>query len=336
MRQTSAPRAYAAWALAGLSATAALTLAPMSWHWVLLGGILAGLYYYIVYRLTDEPLARAMTIAYGKIGGNLVLLLTMLWSIYAAGAAAAGADMAYPEDRMSILAPTCMLLLAAFGGFSGAQTLARASAALALILGLIYAAVSLAALKQVELSRLAPWGSGAQAALAFASLLSASAVFYLPKPEGKLKRPGLLLAFGALPAVLAAVTAGCLSPALAARVPAPFYHMSKSLRILGILERMEPLVSAAMLAGFFCLTSLLTQSAAQIGATMCPQLHAKWWTLIVCALSFAAIWLVRATPQTVQTVLAGIFWGIFPLLTQCIVAVKKVRKKSKKRLDKRI
>lgn len=336
MRQASAPRAYAAWVLAGLSASAALTLAAMSWHWVLLGGVLAGAYYYIVYRLTDEPLARAVKLAFGKTGGTVVLVLTMLWTIYAAGAAAAGSDMAYPEDRMSMLAPACMLLLSAFGGFTGTQTLARASAALSLLLGLIYAVVSLAALRQIEASNLAPWGGGEQAAMTFAAMLSASAALYLPKLEGKLKRPWLLLAAGLLPAMLAAVTAGCLSPALVARVQTPFYHMGKSLRILGIMQRLEPLVSAAMLAGFFCLTSLLTQSAAQIGAAVWARLDAKWWTLIVCALAFGAIWLVRLTPQTVQMALAGTFWGFFPIVTQCVVAVKKVRKKSKNRLDKRI
>ena len=51
LRDRYTPRAQRAWVLAGLSAPAALTLAGLSWHWVLLGSAAAAIFYYIIYRI---------------------------------------------------------------------------------------------------------------------------------------------------------------------------------------------------------------------------------------------------------------------------------------------
>lgn len=335
MRQDNAPRAQAAWVLAGLSAPVALTLAGLSWHWALLGGALAALYYYIVCRACLAPLPRTMRLAFGRGGAGAVLALTFVWTVFAAGAAAAGADMAYPEDELSWLAPACMLALAAAGGWHGTRTLRRAAGALSLVLGLLYTALLLTAAGQVELRWCRPWGGAAQAAQAFFALLAASAALYLPTAGERVKRPGLLCAAAALvPAVCACVTSGCLSPAVVQRTAAPFYAMSRSLSVLHVIERFEPIVSAALLTGFFCLVSLLTQSAAEIAAALCPHVPVRWCAVGACALAGAAIPLTKLVTKELQAILAGIFWGFFPLLTLGVVAIKKGRKNAKKRVDK--
>ncbi len=332
MRQDNEPRAQAAWVLAGLSAPAALTLAGLSWHWVLLGSALAALYYYIICRLCAAPLPRTMRQAFGRGGANAVLALTFVWTAFAAGAAAAGADMAYPEDALPWLAPACMLALAAVGGWHGTRTLQRAAGAVSLVLGILYAVLLMTSAGQVELAWCRPWGSAAQAAQAFFALLAASAALYLPAAGGAVKRPGLLCAVSALvPAACACVTSGCLSPAVVQRTAAPFYAMSKSLGVLHVIERFEPVVSAALLTGFFCLVSLLTQSAAEIASALCPRLPARWCAIGACALAGAAVPLAKLVTKEIQAALAGIFWGILPLLTLGIVAIKKGRKKCEKK-----
>ena len=172
--------------------------------------------------------------------------------------------------------------------------------------------------------------------LAFLSLLAASAALYLPQTGQKQRRTGLTFAAAAVvPAAGACITSGCLSPQLVQRTQAPFYAMSKSLNVLGVAERFEPFVSAALLMGFFCLTSLITQSAAEIAQALCPRIPEKWCALGTCLLAGVAALLAGRVPQAVQMGLAAIFWAVLPVVTLAIVAVKKVRKKSKKVLDKR-
>ena len=327
LRDRYTPRAQRAWVLAGLSAPAALTLAGLSWHWVLLGSAAAAIFYYIIYRMCDLPLTHASRLAYGASAGKIVLALAFLWTVFAAGAAAAGSTVAYPA---------CVLLLAAIGGWRGTSALSRAAGTVSLILGLLYAALLLAGLQQVTISWCRPWGGANQTAKAFLSLLAASAALYLPQTGQKQRRTGLTFAAAAVvPAAGACITSGCLSPQLVQRTQAPFYAMSKSLNVLGVAERFEPFVSAALLMGFFCLTSLLTQSAAEIAQALCPRIPGKWCALGACVLAGVAAMFAGRVPQAVQMGMAAIFWAVLPVVTLAIVAVKKARKKSKKVLDKR-
>ena len=335
MQDEYAPRAQCAWALAGLSAPVALTLAGLSWHWALLGAAAAAGFYYILYRMCDMPLTRAAMLAYGVTAGRIVLSLTFFWTAFAAGAAAAGSAAAYPEDGLQWIAPACVLLLAAIGGWRGTQALARAAGVLSLVLAVLYAALLLAAVQQVKLEWCRPWGGAQQAVKAFSALLAASAALYLPQTGRRRKRAGALcIAAAVVPAVCACITSGCLSAQVVQRTQAPFYAMSKSLSVLGVAERFEPVVSAALLMGFFCLTSLLTQSAAGIACAVCPRLPERWCAAGACAIAGAAALVAGRVPQAAQMLLAAIFWGILPALTLGIVAVKKVRNKSKKVLDK--
>ena len=336
LRDRFTPRAQRAWVLAGLSAPAALTLAGLSWHWALLGSAAAAVFYYIIYRMCDLPLTRAARLAYGASAGKIVLALAFLWAVFAAGAAAAGSAVAYPEDGLEWIAPACVLLLAAIGGWRGTPALSRAAGTVSLILGLLYAALLLAGLQQVTISWCRPWGGANQTAKAFLSLLAASAALYLPQTGQKQRRTGLTFAAAAVvPAVGACITSGCLSPQLVQRTQAPFYAMSKSLNVLGVAERFEPFVSAALLMGFFCLTSLLTQSAAEIAQALCPRIPGKWCALGACVLAGVAAMFAGRVPQAVQMGMAAIFWAGLPVVTLAIVAGKKGRKKSKKVLDKR-
>ena len=55
--------------------------------------------------------------------------------------------------------------------------------------------------------------------------------------------------------------AGTLSHRVAGEEAFAVYTMAKSVSVFGVMERLEPLVSAALLMGFFALESLLFASA---------------------------------------------------------------------------
>lgn len=336
MHDEFAPRRLTAWTLSALSAVMALTLAGLGWQWVLAGCASAAGYYYIVYRLCRAPLTQAAIEAFGRTGGTVLLVLTLGWTLIAAAASAAGADMAYPEDALPWLAPACVLLLSAFGGWHGTHALSRAAGVVALLLGFLYLTVLLTAAGQAEAAWCRPWGTGDQAAKTFFALLAASAALYLPGAGGRLRRPWGAFAVGILvPVAAACLTSGCLSPQVTARTAAPFYAMSRSLSLLGVVERFEPVVSAALLTGLFCLTGLLTQSGAEMVHAILPRIPVRWCAVGCCALAGALIPAAKRMPQTAQAIAAGIFWGVLPVLTLSVVAIKKGGKNTKKRLDKR-
>ena len=132
------------------------------------------------------------------------------------------------------------------------------------------------------------------------------------------------------PAAFAVVTSGCLSPQVAQADSLPLYTLAKSLSILSVMERLEPLVSAVLYLSFFALAALLTQSCA---ALFCGGLRRddapRWLAPGICALALAFGWVACPLPGWLSGGGAAVFWGVFPLVTLLVVAVKKDRKKQK-------
>ena len=128
---------------------------------------------------------------------------------------------------------------------------------------------------------------------------------------------------GRADAVLAAVTAGCLSPRLTQQLELPFYTVSQSLSVLDVMERLEPLVSAALLMGFFALESLLFASArAQLERVVPEIFRTPWGSWALGALTFGLHFVTGSIGENAWALGAAVCWGILPLLTQLIVAIK--------------
>ena len=208
---------------------------------------------------------------------------------------------------------------------------ARAAAVLAPVLAVIHAVLLLTALGQVNLRWCAPWGEASQLFTLFPALLLPSAALCLPRTPDGGRLPWAMLAVLALaPAAFAVVTSGCLSPQVAQADALPFYTLAKSLSLLSVMERLEPLVSAVLYLSFFALAALLTQSWA---ALFCGGLRRsdapRWLAPSICALALAFGWFVCPLPGWLSGGGAAVFWGALPLLTLLVVAVKKDRKKQK-------
>ena len=306
-----------------MSVPAVLTCAGLGWGWVLLGCAAVACYLYISGTLSNGAtnLTELTQEAFGKTLGRAVLALGGAFCLLAAAQTAGRASMAFPDQTRALAAPA-MVLLAAFSNRKGAQQAARACGALFLLLAGLYAVIFLAALKSAETRWMTPWGGARQTVRVIPAMLSLVSLRYLPGRRERTKG-GWLGALTVLPAALAAVTAGCLSPRLTQQLELPFYTVSQSLSVLDVMERLEPLVSAALLMGFFALESLLFAAArAQLerAAPAVFKTPRAFWALgaLTLGLSFAA----GQIGENVWALGAAVCWGILPLLTQLIVAIK--------------
>ena len=89
------------------------------------------------------------------------------------------------------------------------------------------------------------------------------------------------------------------------------------------MERLEPLVSAALLMGFFALESLLFASArAQLERVVPEIFRTPWGSWALGALTFGLHFVTSSIGENAWALGAAVCWGILPLLTQLIVAIK--------------
>ena len=93
--------------------------------------------------------------------------------------------------------------------------------------------------------------------------------------------------------------------------------------MLDVMERLEPLVSAALLMGFFALESLLFAAAqAQLERAAPAVFKTPWAFWGLGALTFGLSFVAGRIGENVWALGAAVCWGILPLLTQLIVAIK--------------
>jgi len=297
-----------AWLTAGLSAAAVTVAAGINWLWVLAGGLAAILYYmYLEGHLRPVGLAEVLRHRLGL----WACILTFLWTVVVMGWAAVLADTAFPNVDGFPSLGWALLALTAWGSRKGAAACARCCGILCLLLGGLYAVILGFSLPQVELQRLRPVGTGEDGLWALGVFLLPAAVWYAPCQKGTLSR-FMWLALPVAAAAVSAITAGVLSPELTAELPLPFYTLTQWVSIFGVVERIEPLLSAALTMGVFSLLSALACScgaltkAAGLGDTGGPA---------SCLLAAGAMFFVRGLTLPVLTVGAVVIWLVLPLGT---------------------
>ena len=221
-------RQAGAWGFCAMSVPAVLTCAGLGWGWVLLGCAAVACYLYVSGTLTNGAvdLLALTQEAFGKTLGCAVLALGGAFCLLAAAQTAGRASMAFPDQTQALAAPA-VILLAVLSNRKGSQQASRACGALFLLLAGLYAVIVLASLKNAEVRWMAPWGGARQTVRVIPAMLSLVSLRYLPDRQGRTKG-SWLGALTLLPAVLAAVTAGCLSPRLTQQLELPFYTVSQS------------------------------------------------------------------------------------------------------------
>ena len=214
------------------------------------------------------------------------------------------------------------MLLGTLAGEKGAKQAAKVCGVLFLVLAGLYTIIILAAAKNVQLRWMEPWGGARQTLEVVPPLLVLTCLRFLPGRKAAVKS-GWLGLLAVCPAAFAALTAGCLSPRLTQQLTFPFYTVSQSLSVLGVMERLEPIVSAALFMGFFALESLLLEAGREQIERAAPIIAGKRWARAALGIAvFGLSFLTDGIPAEVWALGAAVCWGIVPLLTQLIVAIK--------------
>lgn len=303
MEQKIGERQRWAWLAGGLSAAFGICGCGLGWLWVLAGGLLVGLYYIYMDRVLP---AGGLAVVLPKIPA----VLTLLWTVTAMAWSANLADSAFPMVEGFPFLGWTMLALAAWGSWRGSAACARCAGVLCLFLIVLYGIVGAFAVPDIQPEYLKPAGRWTDSLLAAGLFLLPVGVWYLPCGRSR-KKPawaaGLLLP--AAGAALAAITAGVLSPLLAASLPSPLYTLAQSVSLFGVVERIEPLLSAAMTMGVFCLLSAMACACKALSEGLRPL---KWSGAAACVAAAAAMGSAGKLP--LEAIAAGSFfvWVVLP------------------------
>ena len=316
-------RQAGAWGFCAASVPAVLTCAGLGWGWVLLGCAIAAGYYVLTQELAGGAvyLPELTVRAFGKAAGRVVLAIGGVFTLLAAAQTARRAGNAFP-DGTAELAGGVIVLLGTLAGEKGAKQAAKVCGVLFLVLAGLYTIIILAAAKNVQLRWMEPWGGARQTLEVVPPLLVLTCLRFLPGRKAAVKS-GWLGLLAVCPAAFAALTAGCLSPRLTQQLTFPFYTVSQSLSVLGVMERLEPVVSAALLLGFFALESLLLEATREQIERAAPIIAGKRWARVALGIVvFGLSFVTDGIPAEAWALGAAVCWGIAPLLTQLIVAIK--------------
>lgn len=316
MERSIGERQRWAWLAAGLSGIAAVKLCGYSWLWVLVGGLAVTIYAIILDRkLAACGLARLLCRTMGW-GGKILAALTLLWTVLVMGWAANLADAAFPTVRGFPGLGWVLLAVAGWGTWKGSGACARCCGILCLFLIVLYGVIAAFSVPDVKWQYLTPtdsWSTGVWSAGLF---LLPFGVWYTPCSRSR-KGPAWQMAFllPAFAAALAGVTAGVLSPELTARRAVPLYDLAQSVSLFGVMERIEPLLSAAMTMGVFALLSSLTCAA----RALADQLRSgQWNTAAVCGFAGISMVLTKDMPAELVAVGALVFWMVIPAIVLLI------------------
>lgn len=303
-------RRFCALGFCAFSVPAILVLPRLGWLWATLACLLPAAILLLAPRRTS---GNAPNFA-GKAGMTLLLL----WNLVLLGAWTRQLCGIYPGG--DALIGILLLLLAVYAASKGVGTVVRVGAICFFFLVIIYGALMGFALPVLQKQWLAPV-TRADWRLVPAALVPTLAL-WLCGDEKKTRALPWMLGGIVLTALAALVTAGNVSPEVAAKQSFPFYTAAKSVSIFGTMERLEPLVSAALTAGGFCLLGLICCVNTKILSRLLP-LTEPYPALINFLVGGAFLWLSGLLTGTALAVGTAIFWGIFPLLPPSLGARKK-------------
>lgn len=321
MEQKIGERQRWAWLAAGFSVIAAANTCGYGWLWVLLGSLaVVLLHLYLNRRLPHEGVAEVLAQKLGYVG-KIVNGLAFLWIVLMMGWAACLADTAFPMvDGFPILG-WVMLALAAWGSRKGAAACAGCCGVLYLFLIVLYGIVVVFAIPDIKTEYLKPVGSWEEAVWTVGVCLLPASVWYVPGQRAQKGLTwGMALLLPIFAAVLAAVTAGVLSPVLARGRAVPLFDLAQSVSLFGVVERIEPLLSAAMVMGVFALLSVLACACQSIGSTIRKW---NWHGTAACILAGAVMYGTKNLQLILLTIGAVAVFACFPVIAVIVDAHRK-------------
>lgn len=200
-----------------------------------------------------------------QITGRWLLWAELAWLSVVAAEIASWTTAYWPQYQTFPVVPLTLVVLAFVASGEGTERASRAGTVLFWFLLLLNAVVLLAGAKEVELKWLMPERISLKPRLALVLLLPFLMVYHGEGNKGAWKSLGPILLFGL---AVSAVAFGVLSPGIAEESVSAFYETSRSLSLLGFVERFESVVAAALTLGYFCTLSYLISTAAKIAGTI--------------------------------------------------------------------
>ncbi|MFI3312748.1 MAG: hypothetical protein R3Y62_02575 [Eubacteriales bacterium] len=306
-RETVSNRQFFAMTTAAMVGPLTVVSAQISWLTALICGILAGLYIIIVKNLPSlGGIVASLQVGRSWVYGGY-LLTTGLLTAYAASMAL----RAFPQAGLFPWLPLSMLAICGWIGGTGGAAVGRFAGILACFVLPALGVVLAFGAMEVSIAYLRPtlyMGDGA--GVLAVSLLPAAGLWL--RREGRSAGVGWTATAVALTVAISAVTVGTLGAGLAGAVDEPFYMMTKSISLFGVMERFEGLVAALLLLSFGCLVAYLSAIGGEIWRAWVPTVEKKLAPLPNMTVAVACIWLLHRLPDWLPGVLMAVFWVVLP------------------------
>ena len=299
-------RQLTAWLLGAIIPTTIQLTAGGSWLSLLLVSIYSTLCVWFRWRFGTEPK-----------GEVICILWLMLYSLLL-GTAAQASIGSWPTGGHPV-ASAALLLLAAWSAWKGTEAAARVGSVLFWFVLLLYIVLLVTGIREVQWQWLTPTKGDVNSLGCILLLTPAAAAIHL---EGKRNFKPRLLITVVLCTLSALITAGVLSPTVAARQKDAFYQMTGSLSILSHAQHFEAVLSAGMTVGWFLLFSLYLTGCATIFEKI-KKGRGRWGILSATVIGQIILLCQLHIPGVLLLVLCAIFWVFLPVLTQWIDPEKK-------------
>lgn len=283
-------------------------LQSLGGNWIL-GMVLAGAGMTLAYLLWKRP----------RKPGRIECALLILYIVILMGQLLSDTAFSWPVGNSDPAVPLILLALAAWSAQKGMSASARVGAVLFWVVLVLYIAMIVAGIRNVKLKWLVPEMTDVISMTPVIFLLPCAGVALLKEKTTPGKK-GLLTV--AVLTVGLAVTAGVLSPAVAAGMSNAFYEMCRSLELVGAARRFEALICAGGTAGWFALNSILLALCGEYLEKIFGK-KGRWGVWAV-AVGAGAWRLCGLHIEPIYLVIAGtVFWVVIPVWTQGLDKEKK-------------
>lgn len=299
-------RQLSAWLFAGMTPVLIHLLSGGSWMCTAVGGIAGAALMWCVWRSRWRPTKWQCPILIFYI----VILLGQLLH---------RTSESWPVGDNDPAVALIILFLGAWSASKGVSAAARTGTVLFWVVLVLYLIVFGTGTMEIRLEYLMPRWEITDA-LGFAVFgLPVASVCLLAQGEKAGTRSVLPALFATVASI---ITAGVLSPGIAAATPNAFYETCRSLNLLGVARRFEPLISAGMTVGWFVLISLFLSCCGALTHKLFPGRgrYGVWIAAVFAAvikLCGLHIW------PWLPVFLGALFWVGFPLLAQGLEREKK-------------
>lgn len=264
----------------------------------------------------------------GEKSGKLPALVILLGGIVIVAAAAAGAEDAFPEDTTFPFISAVLLLILWRAMCGERETPASTANVLGLILLPILAVLVVFGLKDVRWTQTLPRQYDWSQAMIAAAVTSPWWAFH-----GGAFTKKTWLWYGASAAIslgLCLLTHGILGANLVEHEAFPLYRAVQTIRILGMLQRLEALLAAGVLLGAFAVMLLMAENMRGALDVLLPGGKIFWKSGAVLLLAFVLETAVRWTGFDETWFGLTLFWGLVFVLALWIVFFGKMKNFAKK------